>query len=180
MCTSEAAGSTRLAGTTFAALNKLGRRLIPMAPDSYPRNSFRDFLGYVQGWQASYIGRILMHFSFFFFPQELSGVFEMRIYDGEFTVGSILEQCRVRPRDSILSYPENPANKEIDLRKLAQIVDRIPVEKIRARRRMLNNFYEEVLVSADPERGIAFSAVLMILAHYKVINDSKSLRFVVL
>lgn len=119
-------------------------------------------------------------FLFFFFPQELSGVFEMRIYDGEFTVGSILEQCRVRPRDSILSYPENPANKEIDLRKLAQIVDRIPVEKIRARRRMLNNFYEEVLVSADPERGIAFSAVLMILAHYKVINDSKSLRFVVL
>ncbi|KAL1962687.1 hypothetical protein VTN77DRAFT_9231 [Rasamsonia byssochlamydoides] len=107
---------------------------------------------------------------------ELSGVFEMRIYDGEFTVGRILEQCRVRPRDSLLSYPKNRLNEEIDLRKLAQIVDRIPVETIRARRHMLNNFYEEVLVSADPERGIAFSACLMILAHYKVINDSKSLR----
>jgi hypothetical protein len=40
----------------------------------------------------------------------------------------------------------------------------------------MNTFYEEVLVSADPDRGIAFNALLMILAHYKVINDSKSLR----
>jgi hypothetical protein len=101
----------------------------------------------------------------------------MRIYDGEFTVGSILEQCRVRPRESMLSsYPDNQGNGEIDIRKLAQIIDRIPVETIRARRQLLNSFYEEVLVSADPERGIAFSACLMILAHYKVINDSKSLR----
>jgi hypothetical protein len=40
----------------------------------------------------------------------------------------------------------------------------------------MNTFYEEVLVSADPDRGIAFGALLMILAHYKVINDSRSLK----
>ncbi|KAN0078743.1 hypothetical protein V8E54_005256 [Elaphomyces granulatus] len=83
--------------------------------------------------------------------------FEMRIYDGEFTVGSILEQCRLRPRDS--SLPHNNHNKgsdEVDLKKLASIM----------------------LVSADPDRGIAFSGCLIILAHYNVINDSQSLRFV--
>lgn len=42
----------------------------------------------------------------------------------------------------------------------------------------MNTFYEEVLVSSDPDRGIQFTALLLILAHYKVINDNKSLRYV--
>jgi hypothetical protein len=100
----------------------------------------------------------------------------MRIYEGGFTVGGILEQCRVRPRDSMVSFhPENMSN-EIDIPKLARVIDKIPVDTVRLRRQRLNIFYEEVLVSADPERGIAFSSCLMILAHYNVINDSKSLR----
>ena len=40
----------------------------------------------------------------------------------------------------------------------------------------MNKFYEEVLVSSDPDRGIQFTDLLMTLAHYKVINDNKSLR----
>lgn len=95
-------------------------------------------------------------------------------------MGRILEKCRKGPdpRDSLVSF--NPGGKsggnEVDLAKLAQIIDQIPVEEIRARRKRLNTFYEEALVSADPERGISFSSCLMILAHYKVIVDSKSLR----
>lgn len=104
----------------------------------------------------------------------------MRIYEGEFTVGRILDQCRIgsNPRESLVSFNpgERPAGDEIDISRLAQIIDRIPVNEVRARRKRLNTFYEEVLVSADPERGVAFSACLMILAHYKIIVDSKSLR----
>ena len=37
-------------------------------------------------------------------------------------------------------------------------------------------FYQEMLLSADPDRGISFSSCLMILAHYNVIEDSRSLR----
>lgn len=40
----------------------------------------------------------------------------------------------------------------------------------------MNIFYEEVLVSADLDRGISFTSCLMILAHYNVISDNKSLR----
>jgi hypothetical protein len=40
----------------------------------------------------------------------------------------------------------------------------------------MNTYYEEVLVSADPDPGIEFGALLMILAHYKVINDNRSLK----
>ncbi|KAJ5717320.1 hypothetical protein N7488_002966 [Penicillium malachiteum] len=125
---------------------------------------------------------------------ELSGVFDMRIYADEFTVGAILEQCRTNPRNSMGSFHSshhmrsreslNPMMNssgediadEVDLRELNRIINRIPVETIRQRRQQLNTFYEEVLVSADPERGISFHQCLMILAHYKVISDSKSLR----
>lgn len=124
-------------------------------------------------------------------------MFAMRIYDGEFTVGAILDQCRTSPRNSVhslhashnslpmrsrdsLNSMQPPVDRDlaagIDIKELSRIIDRIPVDTIRERRQRLNTFYEEVLVSADPERGISFHQCLMILAHYNVITDSKSLR----
>ncbi|EAS31482.3 calcium channel subunit Cch1 [Coccidioides immitis RS] len=105
---------------------------------------------------------------------ELSGVFEMRIYDGDFTVGRLLEECKLSRRES--QQPHVRAVDGVDLDKLCRIIESLPVGAIRRRRARLNAFYEEVLVSADPERGISFTSCLMILAHYNVINDSKSLR----
>ncbi|KAJ5147413.1 hypothetical protein N7526_000765 [Penicillium atrosanguineum] len=128
---------------------------------------------------------------------ELSGVFAMRIYEGEFTVGAILEQCRtdsrdsmsssvytshtslpIRSRDSMASLQQGPVDlaEGIDIKELSRIINRIPVKTIQERRQRLNSFYEEILVSADPERGISFHQCLMIIAHYNVISDSKSLR----
>ena len=108
---------------------------------------------------------------------ELSGVFEMRIYDPEDSIGSILEDVqrddKMARHTSIVSAS---AIKEIDLARLNERLANLDVEKIRARRRRFNIFYGEVLVSADPDKGISFTSVLMILAHYNIINDSKSLR----
>lgn len=106
--------------------------------------------------------------------QELSGVFSMRIYDDEFTIGRILEECRVDRRDSLIAHRR--VVDGVDLEKMAKILRRIPVDDVRERRQRLNTFYEEVKVSADPVRGISFHSCLMILAHYNVINDSKSLK----
>lgn len=98
----------------------------------------------------------------------------MRIYDGEFTVGSILERCRTHSG----AFSNKDPAEGVDLDELRRIINRIPVRTIRARRAKLNVFYEEVLVSADPDFGISFTSCLMILAHYNVISDSKSLRLV--
>ncbi|EOD48682.1 putative calcium channel subunit cch1 protein [Neofusicoccum parvum UCRNP2] len=87
---------------------------------------------------------------------ELSGVFEMRIYDGDFT-----------------GRKQTP---EIDLRKLNERLSELPCEEIRRRRARMNRFFEEILNGADPDRGIQFTSMLITLAHYKVINDNKSLR----
>ncbi|KAK8138665.1 calcium channel subunit cch1 [Apiospora sp. TS-2023a] len=111
---------------------------------------------------------------------ELSGVFTMRIYDPEDSVRSILEDVRNDPSQgrhtSIASGVASTSAYGVDIRKLNARLDKIDVMGVRHRRRQFNVFFEEVMVSADPDRGISFTTVLMILAHYNIISDSKSLR----
>jgi hypothetical protein len=103
----------------------------------------------------------------------------MRIYDGDFTVGRLIEQCAIAPRRaSNLPVSGREPAQEIDIISLNRCLSDLPIAEIRRRRRRMNTFYEEVLVSSDPDRGIQFTSLLMILAHHKVINDNKSLRYV--
>jgi hypothetical protein len=102
----------------------------------------------------------------------------MRIYDGDFTVRRLIEQCATTPRRvSNLPVPGREPTPEIDIISLNRCLSDLPVAEIRRRRKRMNTFYEEVLVSSDPDRGIQFTSLLMILAHHKVINDNKSLRY---
>ncbi|KAJ4296780.1 calcium channel protein [Kalmusia sp. IMI 367209] len=108
---------------------------------------------------------------------ELSGIFEMRIYDGDFTVSRLIEECSTSSRRiSGLPIQGQKETVEIDVNKLNRRLAELPITEIRRRRQRMNTFYEEVLVSSDPDRGIQFTSLLMILAHHKVINDNKSLR----
>jgi hypothetical protein len=102
----------------------------------------------------------------------------MRIYDGDFTVGRLIEQCgTVSRRASSLHVPGREPTQEIDIISLNRCLEDLPIAEIRRRRRRMNMFCEEVHVSSDPDRGIQFTSLLMILAHHKVINDNKSLRY---
>lgn len=107
---------------------------------------------------------------------ELSGVFEMRIYDGDFTVSRMIEDCSKPMPDHGLPVQGRKQTPEIDLRKLNERLSELPCEEIRRRRARMNRFFEEILNGADPDRGIQFTSMLITLAHYKVINDNKSLR----
>ncbi|KAK3695182.1 Ion transport protein-domain-containing protein [Podospora appendiculata] len=111
---------------------------------------------------------------------ELSGVFEMRIYDTNDSVRTILDDVRTGGDSASIRHASIMSTSQfqtgVDLKKLNERLSRIDVERVRERRRRFNIFFEEVMVSADPERGISFTTVLMILAHYNIINDSKSLR----
>lgn len=100
----------------------------------------------------------------------------MRIYDGDFTVARLIEDCSRVKRVSELPVEGQQEKREIDLKKLNKRLAELPVNEIRRRRARMNKFYEEVLVSSDHDRGIQFMSLLIILAHYKVINDNKSLR----
>lgn len=109
---------------------------------------------------------------------ELSGIFEMRIYDSEDSVQQILEDVRndkTHMRHSSIATTSN-ASSGLNIKRLNERLSKIDVRKVQERRRRFNIFYEEVMVSADPVQGISFTTVLMIMAHYKIISDSKSLR----
>jgi hypothetical protein len=100
----------------------------------------------------------------------------MRIYDGDFSVASLIEDCSKARRESSLPVDGQSETREIDIKKLNARLAELPIREIQRRRNRMNKFYEEVLVSSDHDRGISFTSLLMILAHYKVINDNRSLR----
>ncbi|ORY62291.1 calcium-channel protein cch1 [Pseudomassariella vexata] len=109
---------------------------------------------------------------------ELSGIFEMRIYDAEDSVRQILEDVRsdMKPQARHSSITSSSVLSSVDVHKLNSRLAQVDVYKVRERRRRFNIFFEEVMVSADPDKGISFTTVLMVLAHYNIISDSKSLR----
>ena len=67
----------------------------------------------------------------------------------------------------------------IDLRLLRNSIDRLPIDEIRERRHNFNILYEEAMLSAE-DRGVSFTAMLLMLAHYKFIDDNKALRYLAL
>lgn len=107
---------------------------------------------------------------------ELSGVFEMRIYQPEDSVRQILEDTREDGQSKRHTSMATSTCHEVNIDKLNRRLERLDVKKIREQRRRFKIFFGEVMASADPDKGIAFSDVLMILAHYNIINDSKSLK----
>jgi hypothetical protein len=64
----------------------------------------------------------------------------------------------------------------VNLKALNQRLSQIDPHEVQRSRARYNLFFEEVMVSADVDRGISFTTVLMILAHYNVISDNKSLK----
>ena len=98
----------------------------------------------------------------------------MRIYEGDFTIKNLVEDCS--PQIGETSTLSGRIIDGIDIDKLSERLRHVPVVEIRKRRQRMEVFYQEVLLSADPDRGISFTSCLMILAHYNVIDDSRSLR----
>ncbi|KAN0117387.1 BcCCH1, calcium channel protein [Hyaloscypha variabilis] len=108
---------------------------------------------------------------------ELSGVFEMRIYKQEHSVRRILEDVQSAPTSGrIMSMASTSSTSGVNLKALNKRLAEIDAAEVRRSRARYNLFFEEVMVSADVDRGISFTTVLMILAHYNVISDNKSLK----
>lgn len=97
----------------------------------------------------------------------------MHIYDGEHSVHRILEECTVETRG--IDPPPGVVDG-VDLAKLNTRLNTIDVPEIRRRRARMELFFQDIMVDANVDTGIGFTSCLMILAHYNVISDSKSLR----
>ena len=89
---------------------------------------------------------------------------------------TILQQCKLETDPTKVRTGSATDISNIDLHLLRNCIDRLPVAEIRERRHNFNVLYEEAMLSAE-DRGISFTAMLLMLAHYKFIDDNKALRY---
>ena len=64
----------------------------------------------------------------------------------------------------------------LDLEALDDILDSIDYDEVKRRKRVFNRLYQEALLTEEPGRGISFTNMLLMLAHYKLIDPAKSLQ----
>ncbi|RKF58950.1 Calcium-channel protein cch1 [Erysiphe neolycopersici] len=106
--------------------------------------------------------------------KKLSGVFAMRIYPPEHSIHRILEDVRQKSAGEITTTTGKYS--EVNLKELNRRISMIDKEAVKRARNQYSMFFEEIMVSADVDRGISFTTILMVLAHYRVIRDNKSLK----
>lgn len=103
------------------------------------------------------------------YPQSLDGIFDVNVYTGPF-----LAQNLATDSDAV-KILSDPAAQTDFLSRLYRQLDRIDFTDIRSRRRDLNRIYQDALLAED-SKGIPFTSMLLILAHYKLIDPHRSLQ----
>lgn len=112
------------------------------------------------------------------FLGKLSGVFEVRIYPTQYQIPNLCSSSQATPTDDFV--PDTQVGS-LDLRRLAKNLSTLDNEEIRKRRRLYCRIYWEAQFQSrqDPQdRGISFRDMLLLLAHHKLIDDEKALRYV--
>ena len=66
----------------------------------------------------------------------------------------------------------------IDLTLLSSALRTVDYASVARRRRLYDRLYHEALVSDEPGRGMSFTNMLLLLAHYKLIDDDEALECV--
>ena len=105
--------------------------------------------------------------------QQLSGIFEVRIYPAEFHYSNILSACREAGADS--NWQTERVYEGVNLRKLNAALNKIDYTEIRRRRNLYSRLYHEANITHEQGKGISFTNMLMLLAHHKLIEDKDAL-----
>jgi hypothetical protein len=109
-----------------------------------------------------------------FLFQKLSGVFEVRIHPTACSFRNIYDNSQADPGEDFVPGAQVGT---LDLRKLAKNLSTINSEEIWRRRKVYNRLYWEArLLSQGDVKGISFQSMLILLSHYKLIDDEKALK----
>ncbi|OCF43572.1 high-affinity cell membrane calcium channel [Kwoniella heveanensis CBS 569] len=112
------------------------------------------------------------------FFSRLTGVLEVRPYPIEFSIPNMVRQALPDPVDNATgkAYVVNGVKRAVDLRRVEAQIAQIDYRRVRERRQLFSRLYNEARISEEPNKGISFTAMLMMLAHYKLIDDEKALQ----
>ncbi|KAK8858595.1 hypothetical protein IAR55_002824 [Kwoniella newhampshirensis] len=112
-----------------------------------------------------------------FFAQ-LSGTFEVRLYPVESSIPNIVRASIPDPIDNAAGklLVATGVKRAVDVRRVEAQIAQIDYRQVRDRRQLFSRLYHEARITEEPGRGISFTAMLMMLAHYKLIDDEKALQ----
>ncbi|CAE6501684.1 unnamed protein product [Rhizoctonia solani] len=110
------------------------------------------------------------------FFSKLRGIFEVRLYPESLSPQALVKATKM---NNALTYRSTITGEEIpvplNMRRLNSMLNGVDYAEVRARRQVYNKlFYEARILEEAP--GISFTNMLLLLAHHKLIDDSKALR----
>lgn len=121
--------------------------------------------------------------------QRLSGVFEVKIYRDEWSVTSLRAGSYLEPSyhtrspsfHHFLTDRDALSLQRVDLDKLRSLCAGIDENEVAARRRNFVHVYHEAMHDAEESlRGISFTKMLTLVAHYRLVSDDNALQYVLL
>ncbi|WWC88695.1 uncharacterized protein L201_003608 [Kwoniella dendrophila CBS 6074] len=112
------------------------------------------------------------------FFSRLTGVFEVRTYPIEHSLPNMMRIAMPDPIDNATgkSFVASGVKRAVDIRRLENQIAHIDYRQVRERRHLFGRLYNEAKISEEDGRGISFTSMLMMLAHYKLIDDEKALQ----
>ncbi|CED84829.1 high-affinity cell membrane calcium channel [Phaffia rhodozyma] len=108
------------------------------------------------------------------FFAKLSGVFEVRTYPREASVTNLLPLCQPTA-DTLESDIIIGKFHTIDVRALRVLLSKIDFTQVRQRKALNVRLYHEAIISEEAGKGISFANMLILLSHYKLIDDEHAL-----
>ncbi len=66
--------------------------------------------------------------------------------------------------------------RAVDVRRIESQIAQIDYGRVRMQRQLFARLYHEARVSEEPGRGVSFTSMLMMLSHYKLIDEEKALQ----
>lgn len=114
--------------------------------------------------------------------KRLTGVFDVRIFPPEARIPALVQASRQgSARDRLCSSKQpNKANEEagLDLTLLSKRLEQIDYDQVAKRKALYAHLYHEATITEEPGRGISFTNMLILLSHYKLMQDSNALQYV--
>ena len=104
----------------------------------------------------------------------------MRLYPVEFSVPNLLRTCVPDPvaNASGRLVVATGVKQAVDVRHIEAVLRQVDVQRVRQRRELFARLFHEARISEEPGRGISFTSMLTMLAHYKLIDGEKALQYV--
>ncbi|GAA5943198.1 hypothetical protein JCM10213_006241 [Rhodosporidiobolus nylandii] len=120
------------------------------------------------------------------FLHRLTSVFEVKIYRDEWSCHALQAGARRDPTEQYAASPafvhyladrDTLSLQRLDMDKLRLLLDGIDVEEVRQRREIFLHVYHEAKLEAESSlKGISFNRALMVIAHYRLIDDDMALQ----